>query len=334
MENKQERKKVIYSGIQPTGCITIGNYIGAVNNWLKLQNDYHCIFSIVNLHALTVRQDPKVLKETTLSFFAQYMACGLNPEEQILYIQSHVKNHAYLSWLLNCFTYIGEMSRMTQFKEKSKKHESNINVGLMTYPVLMAADILLYGTDLVPVGIDQKQHLEFARDIAIRFNNIYGNVFKVPEPYIAEQGAKIYSLQEPTAKMSKSDSNINGYVSIIDDADSIMRKFKRAVTDSDNKIILSEDKPGISNLLTIYSTFADCTIDQAVQEFEGKGYGEFKVKVAESVIEGLRPVREKYNTLIKDKKYLREVAQEGAQKAESISRRIMSKVEKKIGLII
>ena len=329
-----EKKKVIYSGIQPTGCITIGNYIGAIKNWLELADNYHCIFSIVNMHAMTVRQDPEKFRNTTLSFFAQYIACGLDPEKQILYIQSQVRSHAQLTWLLNCFTYIGEMSRMTQFKDKSFKNESNVNMGLMSYPILMASDILLYGTDLVPVGADQKQHLEFTRDLALRFNNIYGNVFKVPEPYISKQGAKIFSLQEPTAKMSKSDDNINGFVSIIDSSDVIMAKIKRAVTDSDNKIIMRDDKAGISNLLTIYSAFSDKSIRDAENEFEGKGYGEFKIKVAEAVIDRLEPVREKYNQLIKDKAYLMDVARAGADKADRISERILSKVEKKVGYIL
>lgn len=334
MEISKEKKKVIYSGIQPTGCITIGNYIGAIKNWLELQNDYDCIFSIVNMHAMTVRQEPEVLRNSTLSFFAQYIACGLDPDKQILYIQSHVRAHAQLQWLLNCFTYIGEMGRMTQFKEKSLKNENNLNMGLMSYPILMAADILLYGTDLVPVGIDQKQHLEFARDLAIRFNNIYGNVFKIPEPYIPEQGAKIYSLQEPNAKMSKSDPNINGFVSIIDSSDVILSKFKRAVTDSDNKIIYSPDKAGISNLLTIYSSFSGNSIADAVREFDNKGYGDFKIKVAEAVIDKLTPIREKYIKLMEDKGQLLQIARAGADKADRIAERILSKVEKKIGYVV
>lgn len=328
------KKKVIYSGIQPTGCITIGNYIGAIKNWLKLGKEYNSIFSIVNMHAMTIRQDPIILRENTLSFFAQFLACGLDPSEQVLYIQSHVKNHAHLTWLLNCFTYVGEMNRMTQFKEKSLKNESNINMGLMSYPVLMAADILLYGADLVPVGADQKQHLEFARDIAIRFNNIYGNVFRVPEPYIPKQGAKVFSLQDPTSKMSKSDPNPNGFVSIIDSPDVIRSKFRRAITDSDDRIIFNENKKGISNLLTIYSSFSDITIEKAEEEFNGKGYGEFKLKVAEAVIDTLQPIRDKYNELMKDRAYLKEIANEGKNKANRLSERIISKVEKKVGYVI
>lgn len=329
-----EKKKVIYSGIQPTGCITIGNYIGAIKNWLELANDYNCIFSIVNMHAMTVKQEPQVLRDTTLSFFAQYLACGLDPEQMILYIQSNVRAHAQLTWLLTCSTYIGEMNRMTQFKEKSLKNEDNLNMGLMSYPILMAADILLYGTDLVPVGADQKQHLEFTRDLAIRFNNRYGNIFKIPEPYIPKQGARIYSLQEPTAKMSKSDPNPNGFVSIIDTPEVIMAKFKRAVTDSDNRIVISPEKAGVSNLLTIYSAFSGKEISDIEREFEGKGYGEFKIKVAEAVIDRIAPVREKYNQLIKDKTYLMQLAKNGAEKAERIAERTLQKVEKKVGYVI
>ncbi|MGI6701742.1 MAG: tryptophan--tRNA ligase [Christensenellales bacterium] len=326
-------KKIIYSGIQPTGVITIGNYIGAIKNWVKLSDSYNSVYSIVNMHAMTTRQDPGTLRNNTLSFFAQFLACGLNPDREILYIQSQVKNHAQLTWILNCFTYIGEMNRMTQFKEKSEKNADNINMGLMSYPILMAADILLYGTHLVPVGADQKQHLEFTRDIAIRFNNYYGDVFTVPEPYIPEQGARIYSLQAPLSKMSKSDANPNGYISIIDPPETIMSKFKRAVTDSGKEIKASPDKPGITNLLTIYCACSGRSIKEAETEFGNLGYGEFKIRVAESVIDTLRPVREKYNQIIKDKSALLEIARQGAQKADKISTRIIEKVEKKIGFI-
>ena len=250
----------IYSAIQPTGCITIGNYIGAVKNWLAMQDGNECIFSIANQHALTVRQDPQEFRARTLSFFAQFLACGLDPEKSILYVQSHVPQHSELAWILSCMTYIGELDRMTQFKDKSRKNEDNINAGLLTYPVLMAADILLYKADVVPVGKDQKQHLELTRDIAIRFNNRFGETFVVPEPYIPKQGAKITSLQNPLEKMSKSDKDQNAMVSIIDPPDAIMRKFKRAVTDSDNRIVFAEDKPGISNLLSIYSAFTSRSI--------------------------------------------------------------------------
>ncbi|NCA67170.1 MAG: tryptophan--tRNA ligase [Clostridia bacterium] len=324
-------RKIIYSGIQPTGCVTIGNYIGAINNWKKLQENNDCIYGIANMHALTVRQDPAEFRARVKSFFAQYLACGLDPDKSIIYIQSDVAEHAELTWVLNCFTYLGELSRMTQFKDKSAKNEDNINSGLLTYPILMAADILLYKTDLVPVGIDQKQHLELTRDIAARFNNIYGDVFTVPEPYIPEQGAKITSLQNPLEKMSKSDPDPNGMVSIIDAPDVIMRKFKRAVTDSGTGIYVSPEKPGITNLLTIYSVFADCPIREAEGRFEGKGYGEFKTAVGEAVVDVLKPVNERYKDLMNNKDYLDKIAAEGADKARYIAKKTMSKVMRKVG---
>ncbi len=324
-------RKTIYSGIQPTGCVTIGNYIGAINNWKKLQEDNNCIYGIANMHALTVRQNPAEFRNRVKSFFAQYLACGLDPEKSILYIQSDVAEHAELTWILNCFTYIGELSRMTQFKEKSAKGEDNINSGLFTYPVLMAADILLYKTDLVPVGIDQKQHLELTRDIAIRFNNLYGDTFTVPEAYIPEQGAKITSLQSPLEKMSKSDPDSNGMVSIIDAPEVILKKFKRAVTDSGRSIEVSPEKPGISNLLTIYSVFSGCTVTDAERRFEGKGYGEFKTAVGEAVAEALSPIRKRYAELINDKEYLDRIASEGAERARRIARKTLDKVKRRIG---
>lgn len=327
-------KKVVYSAVQPTGCITLGNYIGAISNWLKLADENMSIFSIADLHALTVRQNPAEYRQRALSFFAQYLACGLDPNKSITYFQSHVPQHAELTWILNCFTYIGEVNRMTQFKDKSAKHADNINVGLMDYPVLMAADILLYQTDLVPVGIDQKQHLELTRDLATRFNNLYSPTFVVPEPYIATQGAKIFSLQEPTKKMSKSDEDANATVSIIDQPDVIMRKFKRAVTDCDANIAFDEvNKPGVSNLLTILSSVTDKSVEQWVNELSGKGYAELKTVVGEAVVEKLRPIREEYDRLVKDKAYLTEVAKQGAEKAQSIARRTLSKVYKKVGLV-
>ena len=328
-----DEKKIVFSGIQPTGMITIGNYIGAIGNWLEMQELYNCLFCVVDMHSITVLQNPADLRARSLSFMAQYLACGLDPEKNIMYFQSHVSEHAELAWVLNCSTYIGELSRMTQFKEKSRKNADNLNMGLMDYPVLMAADILLYKTDLVPVGVDQKQHVELARDIAIRFNSRFGETFTVPEPFIAKSGAKIFSLQEPTAKMSKSDTNENASVSIIDEPDAIMRKFKRAVTDSDNKIIFTPEKPGISNLLTIYSKMADCSIESAEKEFEGKGYGDFKLKVGEAVCEKLRPIREEYKKLIADKAYLTEVTKQGAMKAKSLARRTLSKVHRKVGFV-
>lgn len=323
----------IYSAIQPTGCITIGNYIGAVKNWLALQDENECLFSIANQHALTVRQDPQEFRARTLSFFAQFLACGLNPEKSILYVQSNVPQHSELQWILSCMTYIGELDRMTQFKDKSRKNEDNINAGLFTYPVLMAADILLFRTDLVPVGKDQKQHLELARDIAVRFNNRYGETFVVPEPYIPKQGAKITSLQNPLEKMSKSDKDQNATVSIIDPPDVILRKFKRAVTDSDNRIIATEDKPGISNLLSIYSAFSGERIEDAEKRFEGKGYGDFKLAVGQTVADALAPIQKKYAEYLADKGELERIMKEGAEKAARIASRTLQKVKKKIGFV-
>ncbi len=328
---KDNPRKIIYSGIQPTGCVTIGNYIGAIKNWKTLQESSDCIFGIANMHALTVRQQPEEFRARVKSFFAQYLACGLDPIKSILYIQSDVCEHAELTWILNCYTYMGELSRMVQYKDKSAKNEDNINSGLFTYPILMAADILLYKTNLVPVGADQKQHLELARDIAIRFNNLYGDVFAIPEPYIPEQGAKITSLQKPLEKMSKTDSDPNGMVSIIDTPDIIRKKFRRAVTDSDTKIIASPDKPGVTNLLTIYAAFSDCSIQSAEQYFASKGYGDLKREVADVVIESLLPIQDKYNDLMKNKDYLEKVAKEGAERARIIAQKTLNKVKRKIG---
>lgn len=326
-------KKVVYSAVQPTGCITLGNYIGAISNWLKLSEEFFGIYAIADLHALTIRQNPAEYRQRALSFFAQYIACGLDPNKCILYFQSHVPAHAELTWILNCFTYIGETNRMTQFKDKSAKHTDNINMGLMDYPVLMAADILLYQTDLVPVGIDQKQHLELSRDLAIRFNNLYSPTFAVPEPYIPKQGAKIFSLQDPTQKMSKSDPDANATISIIDTPEVIVRKFKRAVTDSEGMIAYSDDKPGVSNLLTIFSSVTGKSIESIVSDYRGKGYAELKQGVADAVIEKLKPAQQKYSELIGDKAYLLSIAKEGAEKAERIANRTLSKVYKKVGLV-
>ena len=327
-------KPVVYSGIQPTGIITIGNYIGAITNWLKLSDEYDCIYGIADLHALTVRQVPAEYRQRAMSFFAQYLACGLDPRKNVLYFQSHVHEHAELSWILNCFTYIGEMQRMTQFKDKSQKHQDNINMGLLDYPVLMAADILLYQTALVPVGADQKQHLEITRDIAIRFNNLYSPTFTVPEAYIPKQGARVFSLQDPTAKMSKSDPDPNAAVSIIEDPDSIMRKFRRAVTDSDSVVRYDPElKPGVSNLMTIMSEMGGMSIEEIEKNYSDKGYAAFKSACAEAVIERLRPVRERYASLTTDKEYLADIAKEGAVRASAIARRTMSKVKRKVGLV-
>lgn len=328
-------KKIIYSGIQPTGLVTLGNYIGALSNWLKLQNneEYQCIFSIADLHSLTVRQVPAEFRNRALSFFAQYLACGLDPEKNIMYFQSHVHEHAELTWILNCYTYVGEASRMTQFKEKSLKHPDNVNMGLMDYPVLMASDILLYNTSLVPVGVDQKQHLEIARDLAIRFNNAYSPTFTVPEPLISNVGAKIMSLQNPLAKMSKSDENPNATISILDSEDDIMRKFKRAVTDSLNRIKFCDEQPGVSNLLTIYSAMKKVTIEQAEKDFEGCGYGDLKVKTAQAVIDVIGPIRDKMQELKNNRSYLDELMQKGAERASKIAKETLEKVYKKIGLV-
>ena len=331
--NENQPRKVVYSGIQPTGIITIGNYIGAIDNWLKLQNDYNSIFGIADLHALTVRQNPAEFRARAMSFFAQYLAVGIDPEKAIIYFQSHVKEHTELSWILNCYTYVGEMTRMTQFKDKSQKNADNINMGLLDYPVLMAADILLYQTDLVPVGVDQKQHLEIARDIATRFNNAYSPTFVVPEPYISKQGAKVFSLQDPTAKMSKSDPDPNASVAIIEDPDSIMRKFKRAVTDCETTVEIRDDKPGIVNLLTIMSAMTGESMESLANTYHDAGYAKFKQAVGESVVEKLRPIREEYNRLMQDKAYLMQVAKDGSEKASYLARKTIAKVKRKIGLV-
>ena len=286
------------------------------------------------MHSITVRQDPAQLRERAMSFLAQYIACGLSPEKSTMFFQSHVHEHAELTWVLNCNSYIGELSRMTQFKDKSAKHQTNLNMGLMDYPVLMASDILLYDTALVPVGVDQKQHVELARDIAIRFNNAYGDTFVVPEPFIPSYGAKVYSLQDPVAKMSKSDSNANATISIIEDSDSIIKKFKKAVTDSDNRIAYSpQDKPGVSNLITIYSAMTGKSIVDAELEFEGQGYGTLKMRTADAVVERLRPIREEYDRLINDKAYLLDIAYKGADKASEIASVTLKKVYDKVGFV-
>ncbi len=328
-----EDKKVLFSAIQPSGILTIGNYLGALKNFKKLQNDYNSIFSLADLHTLTVAQDPAVLRKNIYELTALYIACGLDPEKSIIFAQSHVSAHTELAWVLNTICYPGELSRMTQFKDKSRKHEDNINMGLMDYPVLMASDILLYQTELVPIGADQKQHLELTRDLATRFNNKYSETFKVPEPYIAKTGARVMSLQDPTRKMSKSDENVNAFISMDDDTDTIIRKFKRAVTDSDNKIIYSPEKPGISNLLTIYSLFANTTIEDAEKEFVGLGYGDFKVRVGEAVASVIEPIRLEKNKLLQNKDYLDAVLADGANKAERLAYKTLAKVYRKVGLV-
>lgn len=334
MENTEQKKKeIIFSGIQPTGIMTLGNYLGAIKNWGKLQDDYNCTYCIVNMHAITVRQDPKMLRKNTLDAYALILAAGIDPEKSIAFIQSHVKAHAELAWVLNCYTQFGELSRMTQFKDKSQKHADNINAGLFTYPSLMAADILLYKTNLVPVGVDQKQHLELSRDIAERFNAVYGNTFVVPDAYIPKQTAKIMSLSDPTKKMSKSDPNANSFISILDKPETIVKKFKRAVTDSEAHVVYKEGKEGINNLLSIYCAVTNKTIAEAEKEFDGKGYGDFKVAVGEAVADELRPIQEKFEYLSKNKDYLEKCYKEGAEKAERMAQRTLDKVYKKIGFI-
>ena len=330
-----EQKKRIFSGIQPSGIITLGNYLGAVKNWVNLQDEYDCLYCIVDMHALTVRQDPAKLRQNTMSLAALYIACGLDPVKNIIYIQSHVPAHAELSWILNTFTYMGELNRMTQFKEKALKHADNINAGLFTYPVLMAADILLYQADLVPVGEDQRQHIEITRDIAVRFNNIYGDVFKIPTGFIPRAGARIMSLQEPDKKMSKSSEDANSYISMLDDPKVIVNKVKRAVTDSDCVVKYDpENKPGISNLMNIYSCFTDKKYEEIEKEFEGKGYGDFKLAVGECAADNISAIQTEYNKIIKDKAYLEELFRSGAERADRIARRTLNKVQKKVGFVM
>ena len=287
-------KKVLYSGMQATGTLTLGNYLGALKNWVELTDEYECIYGVMDLHSLTVRQVPAEFRKNARALYALYVAAGLDPEKNCIYYQSHVSGHAELGWILDCFTYMGELNRMTQFKDKAAKHADNINAGLYTYPVLMAADILLYQADVVPVGVDQKQHLEITRDIANRFNGIYGDVFTIPEAYIGKSTAKIMSLQDPTKKMSKSDENPNASILLMDDPDTIIRKFKRAVTDSDMDIRYSDDKPGIQNLINIYSCITNKTIEEVEKEFEGKGYGDFKLAVGETVVSRLKPLQDRF----------------------------------------
>jgi len=327
-------KKTILSGIQPSGILTIGNYLGAIKNFKTFQEEFDTLYMLADLHTLTVKQDPQALRANTYELIALYMACGLDPEKSVLFLQSHVPAHAELTWILNTITYPGELSRMTQFKDKSLSHADNINMGLMDYPVLMASDILLYQADVVPVGVDQKQHLELTRDLAVRFNNRYSETFKVPEPYMNKFGAKIMSLADPDKKMSKSDANQNAFISMNDDKDTIIRKFKRAVTDSDNQIKYDpENKPGISNLLTIYSLFTNKSIEQAEKEFVGSGYGDFKIAVGESVAKVITPVQQEKAKILSDKAYINKVLAEGADKANYLASKTLRKVYKKVGLV-
>lgn len=328
------QKKTIFSGVQPSGKLTLGNYLGAIRNFPILQEEYNCVYCVVDMHAITVRQNPAALRRATLEVLAQYIACGLDPEKSTLFIQSHVPAHAELAWVLNCYTMFGEASRMTQFKDKSARHADNVNVGLFDYPVLMAADILLYQTDMVPVGVDQLQHIELARNIAQRFNGVYSDTFIMPEPYIPKAGAKIMSLADPARKMSKSDENQNGYILLMDKPEDIMRKFKRAVTDSDARIVMDpENKPGVSNLMSIYALATGKTIEEVEAEFAGKGYGDFKPAVGEAVVELLRPIREQTEDLLKNKDYLEQVYRNGAQKASYLARKTIDKVYRKVGFV-
>ncbi len=332
-----EEKKRIFSGVQPSGNITLGNYLGAIKNWVELQDSYECIYAIMDLHSITVRQNPQELKKRTLDLLKIYLACGIDAEKNILFVQSHNHAHAELAWILNCYTYMGELQRMTQFKDKSAKHADNINAGLFTYPVLMAADILLYQADLVPVGKDQMQHIEICRDIAGRFNGIYGDVFKIPEGFMPKAGAKVMSLAEPTKKMSKSDENPKAYISMLDDFNIIAKKIKSAVTDSEGVVEYREGddtKAGINNLMTIFSAVTGKSIESIQNDYQGRGYGDFKADVAEAVVEHIRPIREKYDALSNDKAFLEDIYKSGAEKATWISEKTLKKVYKKVGFLL
>ncbi|MGI6095500.1 MAG: tryptophan--tRNA ligase [Lachnospiraceae bacterium] len=324
-------KKVLFSGMQATGNLTLGNYLGALKNWITLSDEYECFYSVVDMHSITIRQDPATLRKRARALLTLYIAAGLDPKKNCIYYQSHVSGHAELSWILNCFTYMGELNRMTQFKDKSAKHADNINAGLFTYPVLMAADILLYQADVVPVGIDQMQHLELTRDLAIRFNNLYGDVFTVPEAYIGKAGAKIMSLQDPAKKMSKSDENPNGSIYLMDDPDTIMRKFKRAVTDSEGCVAYRDEQPGVKNLIDIYRSCTGKSVEEVVKEFDGKGYGDFKMAVGESVVSILKPLQEEVARLEKEKDYIDSIIKENAEKANYYATKTLRKVQRKVG---
>lgn len=331
MEN--EKQKVVYSALKPTGDLQLGNYIGALKNMVKLQDDYNCIYTIADMHAITVDNVPADLRRRTYDFMALFLAIGLDPEKSILFVQSQVPQHAELAWVLDCNTQFGEASRMTQFKEKSQKAPENVNLGLFTYPTLMAADILLYQADLVPIGKDQKQHLELARDIACRFNSKYSPTFVVPDGIFPKQGAKIFNLLDPTTKMGKTDDNTNGVIHLLDKTDDIMRKFKRAVTDCGDSIVFAEDKPGISNLITIYSVITDTPVESVEKEFAGASYADFKTKVGEAVVEYLRPIQEKHAYLMSHKDYLEDVMRNGASQAMRIANKTLAKVYRKVGFV-
>ena len=334
-ENAVAEKKRILSGIQPSGALTLGNYVGAIRNWVQLQKEdkYESFYMIADLHSMTVRQDPKALRKNCMDLLALFIACGLDAEKEPIFFQSHVPAHTQLGWVLDCNTYMGELSRMTQFKDKSRKHADNINAGLFTYPSLMAADILLYQADLVPVGKDQKQHLEITRDLAARFNNAYSETFKLPEPYIPKVGAKIMSLQDPTQKMSKSDPNENAFILLLDPIGKAVKKIKRAVTDSDAEVRCGEGKEGVENLMSIYSSMTGKTMDEITAEFAGRGYGDFKSAVADSVAAVLEPIQTRYAELMKNRDYLEEVYRKGAERANYEARKTISKVYRKVGFI-
>ena len=340
MENENKtietpkKKAIVFSAIQPSGTITLGNYLGALRNWVTMQDEYDCIYSLADLHTITVRQNPAQMRKNIIEAYASVIACGIDIEKSLFFIQSHVHTHAELSWILSCYTQFGELSRMTQFKDKSAKHADNINAGLFTYPVLMACDILLYQADKVPVGADQKQHIEITRNIAERFNGLYGNVFKIPDGFIPKNGARIMSLQDPTRKMSKSDENVNGCVHMLDAPEVIMKKFKRAITDSEACVRYGEGKDGVNNLMAIYSAITGLSYEQIEHDFDGKGYGDFKTAVGEAVVEELRPIRERYEKLIKDKAYLEECYRKADEIALKISSRTLSKAMKKVGFIL
>ena len=331
MTDNIDNKKVILSGIQPSGVLCIGNYLGAIKNWVELQRDYDSIFVVVDMHAITVRQNPAELRKRCLSFAAQFIACGIDPKLSSIFIQSHVSAHAELAWVLNCYTYMGELNRMTQFKDKSKKHNANINAGLFTYPILMASDILLYQADLVPVGADQKQHLELARNIAERFNNEYSPTFKVPEPFIPKHGARIMSLQSPGSKMSKSDANANNFIGLLDDERTIIKKIKRSVTDSGSEVDYENGGEGLKNLINIYSLLSGDKIDAIESRYLNKGYKEFKEGLSDVVIESLRPIQEKYYSLMDEKGFLEGILREGSENARYRARKTIQKVYRKVG---
>ena len=326
-----EKKQVVLSAIQPTGTPTLGNYLGALKNWKNMADDYECYYAVADLHSITVRPEPAQLRRKTLEMYAFLLAIGLDPEKNTVFVQSHVNAHAQLGWILNCYTQFGEAARMTQFKDKSEKHPENVNVGLFAYPMLMAADILLYQANYVPIGVDQKQHLEITRNIADRFNGLYGETFTLPEPFIGKTGAKIMSLQEPTKKMSKSDTNVKAFISVLDDTDTIVRKIKSAVTDSEARVHYAQGKDGVNNLMTIYSCCTGKDFAEIEKEFDGKGYGDFKAAVAEAVAAELAPVRDEFNRLIADKSYLNACMEAGAQKAACVANRTLRKAMKRVG---